>query len=1319
VSALTISQTVSQLRESLQQYIESAYHISNPGLVTQRRKLLAQPSVIYQPPFLESTPRYQPGAPFAQIAGLPQAVVDIFSKHSAVTGKRLVFDPPYEHQGTAVRNALVEGKSQVIITGTGSGKTECFLLPALGKLAVEAKDRPNSFKNAAVRVIVLYPMNALVNDQLGRMRLLLGDPAVSAQFSEWAGRPARFARYTSRTPYPGIRDIDKDKTRLKPFREFYVEHEDRAADLNHPEHEASARLVQELLARGKWPAKPSLREWFGDDKKRYQKNGVWQRCVTRPDDAELLTRHEVHAAPPDVLVTNYSMLEYMLMRPIERPIFDSTRRWLADNPNERLLLVLDEAHLYRGAPGAEVALLVRRLRMRLEIPPERLQIICTSASFADPDAAVQFGADLTGKDPSHFAPPVEGHLLLREPAAKGTLADAAALAAVNLDQLYKAESDAEQIASVQPLLAHVGAAQDGTPAMVLWNALHSFPPLNLLVNISMGNAIAISDIGSMLFDGVDAMTSEQAVTVLVALGSLARQKPDDPNLLPCRVHCFFRGLPGMWVCLAPQCNQLPPDQRGGPTGKLYGQPYSVCGCGAKVFELFTCRSCGSAHARAYTNDVEIPTFLWSESGTVFRETPDGPEYRALSPLDLLLEEPVIGGAEPADLDLVTGRLNPGSIEGARTRRVYLKEGRQRVDADGETIPNPGFLQPCAVCNEQPRARSSIQDLQTKGDQPFATLVKRQIQVQPPNPGTEATPFAPLRGRKVLIFSDSRQTAARLAPTVQTFANQDALRALLVCGYRRLAAVSPTVLRKLSLDDLYLAVMLAAAELGVRLRPELREGEVFHQFDLVLTAVANGVMADEEELLELMDQIRNAQPPLVLLGQIYKTVTDYYYGLQSLGLASLKERAKHQAKLEALPLIPGVAETPERKLALARAWINAWRRPGIWMAKSPSTWWPDKVAGRAGQGGEEVERLLGSAGKAQFREEWLPVLLSTFTEKMADKKYRARASEIALDVSDQWVYCQTCRSTQRPFPASTRCANCGQPTAVAIDPNVDPVFQARKGFDRRATLAALKNPPEAPIDLVAAEHTAAIGAVMDDENFSEAEEHELLFQDIDLGLGIGEPAIDVLSCTTTMEVGIDIGKLSGVALRNMPPARSNYQQRSGRAGRRGNAVATVIAYGNSDSHDEQYFSHPEEMISGPVTDPTLTLDNPDIAVRHVTAYVFQRYHQDRMPVFPQGAQPQLFEVLGTVGDFLRTDTILNRADLESWLYEKSATLRTEIDQWLPTQLSPDDRARLLDDIVDNVLAAVDESLAEDVAPPAALNAVGGDSDDTLDGDVNAA
>ena len=172
-------------------------------------------------------------------------------------------------------------------------------------------------------------------------------------------------------------------------------------------------------------------------------------------------------------------------------------------------------------------------------------------------------------------------------------------------------------------------------------------------------------------------------------------------------------------------------------------------------------------------------------------------------------------------------------------------------------------------------------------------------------------------------------------------------------------------------------------------------------------------------------------------------------------------------------------------------------------------------------------------------------------------------------------------------------------------------------------------------LVAAEHTAQINSAQSEEIFSKAEEHEILFQDVDLGpgdTGRERPAIDVLSCTTTMEVGIDIGALSGVSLRNMPPARANYQQRAGRAGRRGNAVATVTAFASADSHDEHYFEHPDQMIRGSVDGPSLTLGNPVIARRHITAYLLQRYHQARLPEINPDDQPHLFAVLGTVADF---------------------------------------------------------------------------------------
>ena len=253
-------------------------------------------------------------------------------------------------------------------------------------------------------------------------------------------------------------------------------------------------------------------------------------------------------------------------------------------------------------------------------------------------------------------------------------------------------------------------------------------------------------------------------------------------------------------------------------------------------------------------------------------------------------------------------------------------------------------------------------------------------------------------------------------------------------------------------------------------------------------------------------------------------------------------------------------------------------------------------------------------------------------------------------------------------------------------------------------------------LIAAEHTAQLNTAQADEVFSKAEEHELLFQDVDLGAdetGRERPAINVLSCTTTMEVGIDIGALSGVSLRNMPPARSNYQQRAGRAGRRGNAVATVTAFGSADSHDEHYFTNPDQMIRGAVDDPTLTLDNAEIARRHVTAYLLQRYHQAKLPEITPESQPHLFAVLGTVSDFKNPKKVLNRADLEQWLRSNVAALQADVAAWLPTEIVAADRQRLLDSLIEDTLEPIDEAIEYDATASAGAGAAGGEPAQTGD------
>jgi ATP-dependent helicase YprA (DUF1998 family) len=1305
----TIQQSIEELHSSLKDYIEATYHISSPELIRQRAALLDQPEVIHQVPFIESTPRYMTGNTFAQIPGLSPAALQAFTALSSKQGtlEQILHDPPYTHQSKSVQHSLVDGKNLVIMTGTGSGKTESFLLPILGKFAREAQEHPDTFREqSAVRALVLYPMNALVNDQLGRMRGMFGDPRTVRLFKGWAGRPARFARYTSRTPYAGVRSRSNDQRKLKPFEDYYVDLERAARGAPSEEQCEAQRLIGELKKRGKWPAKPDLIAWYGEKRSDWQdrRTKVFKRAVTLPEDVELITRSEVQAAAPDLLVTNYSMLEYMLMRPVERTIFDQTKAWLTKNKSEKFLIVLDEAHLYRGASGAEVSLLLRRLRDRLDVPSERFQVICATASFDDANYAPTFGAQLAGGDPATFIA-ITGDLALRSPAGTGTNEDAGVLAKLDMDGFHQAETDALRASVIKPLLDHLKTVPTGNIEADLYQALSGFAPLNKLINSTMQQARAVEELGRELFP--DAFgNADQAVSALMHFGSMARTDPTAAGLLPCRIHNFFRGLPGLWACMDPDCSELPEAERSGICGKLYGQPRNRCICNAPVHEFFTCRYCGTGYARAYTDDVGSPTALWAEPGDRMRM--DGAETSPLFPLDLLLEQPRPNHpVEPASYDLQVGGLFPQSDQ-ARTRTVFLRHDRIKAAADDEdgevdnSIEARGQFIPCACCNKTQRGRTTVQDHQTKGDQPFQSLVARQIQIQPPGPA-KPTRFAPLRGRKVLVFSDSRQVAARLAPNLQMYSTRDSLRSLIVWGFQRLQTVE-ALKDDISLNDLFLAVLLASKSLTVRLRPELKDGETFTAEDIVEAAVADGSATTDTGLLRLVMRLRSNRAPQALLESIFTTTQDPFLGLEALALASICERGELTAKLAALPNLPGIGETPEAKIAIGRAWLRCWRSLGFWLADMPTTW--DNrlksegvsIKHKKGKGRFKTMDVVitDKAARKVFNDKWTPDLLALFADDLGGA-YRLRGEQLSLEIGGTWVRCGSCKSVHRPVPTIPHCIECESPQVHILDPDNDEVFVARKGYYRKPVLAALGQPPREPMALIAAEHTAQLNAPQTEDVFSKAEENELLFQDVRPTIGRAaqrSAAIDVLSSTTTMEVGIDIGALSGVALRNMPPGRANYQQRAGRAGRRGNAVATVVAFGSVDSHDEHYFAEPREMIRGKVIDPKLTLDNKEITRRHIRAFLLQNYHQDRLPDFDPGQPHTLFSVLGTVKDFRDGTAILNLHDLREWLAANDQRMQARIRAWIPSELPKADRDALLAEMKDDCYQEIEKAVRRD-------------------------
>ena len=868
--------------------------------------------------------------------------------------------------------------------------------------------------------------------------------------------------------------------------------------------------------------------------------------------------------------------------------------------------------------------------------------------------------------------------------------------------------DDERRSVIKRFLAYRGVSEtDARTEKVLFDALHEFPPMSELVNRTMQQACPVQEIGVQLFPGVDKPVADQAVTALAALGSLARSDPKESGLLPCRVHGFFRGLPGLWVCLDPNCSELPAEQCGkGPTGKLYAQPRDRCSCDGQVLEFYSCRNCGAAYARAYTSDLRDPKYLWPEPGAAMRTS--GGFHEEFEPLDLLLEQPA--GTDTTDLvvyDPRTGQINP-DVESNRVRDVFLSKTRFGLPDNSDT--RPGQFRPCAVCSiPAAYGRSSVQDHQTKGDQPFQSLITEQIHVQPPT--AERTEFAPLQGRKVLAFSDSRQAAARLAPNLQKYSMQDVMRPLIMFGFDVLSR-SKGIQPYLNLNYLYFAVLIAAHELGIRLRPALSATEPFTEMREVRHALDRGALRDDADLFELALSVLNSNPPRALLKAIVAPLNDRFYGLESLALASICEAPRLTKEVTALPTVPAYAETDEQKLALARLWLRAWRSTGFHLRAMPNNWHTDVYDTHTGKF-EMVRRFLADTAQRKiFNSEWLPQLLELFAERMSRQKYQLRGEKLSLLLDKDWAYCNRCRETQRPYPGLTRCVNCGSDEIEDLDLDSDEVFQARKGYYRASTLAALDEAEQNPMALVAAEHTAQLNAAQAEEVFSKAEEHELLFQDIDIGTGdnrLGHSAIDVLSCTTTMEVGIDIGALSGVALRNMPPSRANYQQRAGRAGRRGAAIATVTAFGSADSHDEHYFQFPDQMIRGDVADPTLNVDNPDIARRHITAYLLQRYHSDRLPDIAADEQPHLFEVLGKVGEFRNPAAELNFDDFRRYLMENGAILKEELDDWLPKELGTKQRSTILDDFAEFTTTQVESAIG--VNTPADVGSAPDANDET--------
>lgn len=1219
------------MKKTLHRYLEAQYHIWDEGLIEGRNQLLEKEGVMFQEPRIEATASYVSGSPYAelQIPKSAQAILEL-AAHRAGTG---IPERPYRHQADSLEAFLGRNEEIIVATGTGSGKTECFLMPIIGSLAVESVERQVSWNLPGCRALLLYPMNALVNDQLSRLRRLLGETEVAAQLRGERSNRTTFGMYTSRTPYAGSPTTGRNRDRLLPLIQ--------RAYLSLP---PEARQL--LDAEGKWPRK---------DLEKFVANNF----VTDPDDSEMFSRSEMQRHCPDVLVTNYSMLEYMLLRPIERSIFEQTAAWLAADESNFFTVVLDEAHMYKGSGGAEVAYLLRRLHTRLGVPRSRIRYILTSASLGTKPEALkrmkEFAADLTG-----LAGAGREFVLIRgeqskKPGERPAIPEeASVLAAFDITALHNVTANPQQAGEnfrqlLQRLEIPLSQFSDDETDLrqAAFNWLESFGPAALTANLITAHPTKLRSLASLIFPGSD--KAPAALEALLALMTFGKERDSGRVYAPVRSHMFFRGLPGIYVCSNSACSLRGKDA---PSilGKLYSTPTLRCDCGARVYELLTHRDCGAAFIRGYMRD-QHSSFLWHQPSSGLWGN------GGLMEAHFLVEVARRAGGQGRMegsltwLHKTTGQLietKPPESKSADYLQLLRPDSGVRVS--GQTVLT--FNNECPVCTRGwVQGTTKIMDLATKGEAPFAQLIRTQVELQPPTrPRSDRMPNA---GRKSLLFSDGRQKAARLARDIPREIENDVFRQLLLMAAFELKEIN----REATLGlPLYVAMLRVLARTSLCL------------FDGADSLMLQRDVADHrryylDDFVGALQEPPSAVPPR-FSSLLLRNLGSSFYSVSALTLAHLRPTARVRHHI--VERLAGIDEADLRRVWVT--WIQSFASKfAIDPALPPGV--RSQAAGYLTGGGLDQNGGF-SARQQNFLRSHLPnfdQILGVLTEAMCQPRPNTGgqflvpkhiALELATDEID-WHQCGRC-ATVSPVAWWGHCPTCLANAMTAIRPGATEYLRARKSFFRDPVNDVLQG-RGTPFNLTVEEHTAQLNYRDADDASTTIEEFERRFRDI--LVNPGDTSVDVLSSTTTMEVGIDIGSLVAVGLRNVPPLRQNYQQRAGRAGRRGSAVSTVVTYAQNSPHDSHYFENPEPIISGEPTLPGVDTENPQIIERHIRAQLIQAYFHGQ----PQaGASGDVFSVLGETMNFYTGNGPFSLPSLRGWLAQPEAQVCfSSIKAWLPT------------------------------------------------------
>lgn len=1217
------------IQEAYHKYYDSAFWMRDEALMRERRAVLETGGLTAQEILLEAVLAYPAAVPIAEAcskAGLPEEV----ATHLGHVVLGAEFDLR-EHQAQSLVTSLSPNDSPrrnvVVTSGTGSGKTESFLLPVIARLISErlhgvgfgelnnwwdqtwsSESRWESLRSGikggprpALRSLLLYPTNALVEDQVSRLR------RAAFRAREIHGSPLfYFGRYTGATPgltyFPPEELRVADRLRIREASQDLRKISQEAEELRHRSEEI----------RGQFPD---------------------------PMCGEMLTRWDMIDAPPDIMITNVSMLNVMLMREHEAPIFEATKSWLKASPDHHFSLVVDELHGYRGTAGTEVALVVRNLLNRLGIEPDSPQLRClgTSASL-DGERGREYLQQFFGAEKSTFAVfPGEP----RKPEADLPI-DTSSIAGKEQAILDDDESVISQVlGKISP--------RDALGAACLSAGKRDDDTVGPARISKVKDALLGTQASDLTFNAL------LHVAVREDSGSVNEPKPSF------RAHMFLRQIQGMWACSNPECTEV--DHRykyeGRQIGKIFKQPAIKCSCGGQVLELLYCYDCGEAYLGGYVvpwNDEDGDNDLFLESGPtdlstsvpgLVNERPNS-QFRWYWPGKSVASDvtsswqhknPVTGksitfGFVPAVYHPLYGHLHKAQTGETPTGTMY------QVPSD---VDVPALPEMCPACQSKKsqnrvlkaffsgsRVNSPIRGLRTGLNVTTQVIADR----------TTFSLGSETRAAPMIAFTDSRDDAADVAAGLELNHFRSLVRQLVFAELRPRAKFTiddATAVAEKVQDDEELNKW--EAEIAARIcsfSPDLLNALFTvtigrakqSQKDLVEEFAAKTIGSSAISwsqlvfgvLARLLELGENPQGPDASKQQVENEEWWLFFD---------ETRPAGVARLDPLIEEAGRKRIRENLSSLvAAALFDAGGRDleSLGMAVvRPSGDFAVRLGLAATEAGcilGNVLRLLGQArlyagsGSSQSSTN-TPTAVRKYLEKAAPRVNRdplALADAIGEllrtegIINENWVMQVTRYGSLKlelvPIEAGlARCERCSRVTANTV---VKACSSLNCESDRFAPIAQPDDDyyrwlsGERPQRLNVEELTGQT------KPLSEQRRRQRLFK---AALLDGEDervhGIDVLSVTTTMEVGVDIGSLELVMMANMPPQRFNYQQRVGRAGRAGQCFSYALTICRGGSHDDFYYSNPERITGDTPPQPYLDLSRPEIVRRVVAAEALRR------------------------------------------------------------------------------------------------------------------